>query len=97
MSSDHIVTAIFTAAPKAKIGDNGYFSLNLAYASAGTIAEIHTMATELIEDFTVDGKIIVLKGGYKPDYSDYSGFPTALKGVLAIRSGKLSISNFVIN
>lgn len=71
--------------------------LNLAYADADTIAEIHTLDTELIEDLTVDGKAIVLKGGYKADYSDLSGLPTVLKGVLAIRSGKLSISNFVIN
>lgn len=96
MSTSHNVAATFTAAPKAKIGDSGYDSLNLAYADAGTTAEIHTLDAELIEDLTVDGKTITLKGGYKADYSELGGLPTVLKGVLYIRSGKLSISNFVI-
>lgn len=96
MSTSHNVTATFTAAPKAKIGDSGYNSLNLAYAEAETVSEIHAMDTELIEDLMVDGKTITLKGGYKADYSELSGLPTVLKGVLSVRSGKLSISNFTI-
>ena len=98
MNADKAVTATFTLAPKAMIGTTGYTSLSLAYTGAAINGSIIlALDDELTENLTMSsGKTIVLKGGYKADYSGKSGLPTKLKGKLTIGSGRLTVEGLVV-
>lgn len=98
MTGPKSVTASFTLAPKAKIGSAGYTSLLAAYTGAGSSATILALDTEFIENLTMNGgKAIILKGGYKADYSGKSGLPSYLKGVLTIGTGSLTVEGVTIH
>jgi len=98
MTGPKSVTASFTLAPKAKIGSTGYTSLLTAYTAADSSATILALDTEFIENlFMNGGKAIVLKGGYKADYSGKSGLPSYLKGVLTIGTGSLTVEGVAIH
>ncbi len=99
MTTDRTVTASFTTAPRAKIGANGYATLNEAYAAASPAgaATILTLDTDLMEDLYMDkGKDITITGGYNASYSNRTGNPTGLVGVLAILSGSLTVDGLAI-
>ena len=97
MDLNKTVTAIFNRAPNAKIGATGYLSLNEAYKAAAAGDTIQMLATELTESLVLNRGIgIVLKGGYKADYSGPSGNPTTLKGIVTIGLGSLSVEGLVI-
>lgn len=99
MGDNRSVAAIFSLAPKAKIGDVGYPSLNAAYQavfdSADTGATIKLLDTELSESLLIKGKNITLKGGFKTDDTK-SGLPTYLKGTLTIKDGSLRVDGVKI-
>ena len=99
MTAEQTVTATFTLAPKAMITTTGYPSLNRAYtgATVGGSTTILALDTELTENLYLNsGKSIVLKGGYRADYSGKSGLPTVLKGVLTIGKGSLTVEGLVV-
>jgi len=97
MNSPKSINARFDLAPKAKIGSTGYTSLITAYAGAGSSATILALDTEFIENLTMNsGKVIILKGGYKADYSGKSGLLSYLKGVLTIGTGSLTVEGVAI-
>jgi hypothetical protein len=97
VNASHRVTALFTAAPMAKIGDIGYGSLNAAYLAAGTESAIHALDTVLSEELVMESdKMITLKGGFKADYSSQSGNRTVLSGTLFIRNGRLNVEALAI-
>lgn len=97
MSSSHFVSASFQPAPKAKIGDTGYLTLNFAYTAAGPVATILTLDSVLAENFVLsDNKDITIHGGYNSQYSTRSGMPTVLSGSLIIRNGRLTVDGLTI-
>lgn len=98
MDCEKAVTASFTKAPKAKIGVTGYDSLVAAYTSAVSPATILALDSEMPDTgLTMAlGKTITIKGGHRADYSGKSGLPTLIKGVLRIRSGKLTVDSLVV-
>lgn len=99
MADDRNVTATFTAAPKAMIGQTGYPTLNAAYSAAPTQGTtiIRTLDAELVEGLAMNsGKNIVLIGGYNSSYSGRTGIPTRLKGILTVGTGKLTVNGLVV-
>lgn len=98
MITTRSVTATFTKAPKAKIGEAPFETLNLAYiGAAASGSTILVLDTELTESLNMNsGKAITLKGGYKADYSGKSGLQTVLKGVLTIGTGSLIVEGITI-
>ncbi len=97
MNTSHFVSALFQSAPKAKISETGYLTLNFAYMAAGSVATIKTLDSILNEDlvFSEDKNISVL-GGYNSQYSAQSGLPTILSGSLTVRSGRLTVEQLKI-
>jgi uncharacterized repeat protein (TIGR02543 family) len=89
------VGASFTLAPKAMIGTTAYTSLGAAYlgaslsAAAGTTIKL--LDTELTGDLEINGKHIILVGGYNAEFTARTGHPTFLKGKLIIKSGSLHV------
>ncbi|NVN90186.1 MAG: hypothetical protein HXX11_06240 [Desulfuromonadales bacterium] len=99
MADDRNVNAVFTLAPKAMIGLNGYPSLNAAYSAATTpgATTILTLDAELLESLDMrSGAEIVLMGGYNTTYNGRTGIPTRLKGLLTVGSGKLTVDGLAI-
>jgi hypothetical protein len=99
MSSDRTVNAAFIAAPTAKIGANGYATLNEAYAAAAATGKttILTLDTVLNEGLYMDkGKDIAISGGWNAAYNTRTGVATILAGDLAINSGSLTIDGLAI-
>jgi hypothetical protein len=97
MSSAHFLIATFSAAPKAKIGDTGYITLNFAYRAVSSAGEIHVLDTVLAEDINIaDEKTVTIKGGYNADYGSRSGNHTVLSGTLTIQNGKLTVDGLTI-
>lgn len=89
MDGARSVVATFTAAPRAKIGDTGYPTLNAAYTAAPSVAGILALDAEYVESLNMNlGKNITLSGGYDGGYSAPSG-TTVLNGTLSIASGQL--------
>jgi len=87
MDSAKTVTATFTAAPRAKIGDTVYATVQEAYNSAASGALIKLLEGTQTETITFGRDISVfLEGGY---YASYSGVNsnTSLDGKLQLRSG----------
>jgi len=92
MTGQKAVTAIFSAAPMAKIGSNGYDSIALAYAAASEGAEILLLATELTENVAINrGIAITIVGGFHADYLGRSGQPSSVKGILVVETGSLTV------
>jgi len=101
MNATSSVTAAFNKVYKTRIGSAGYDSLNLAYSAAPSTVGVDTTLMALDDDFLESltanlGKNIVLKGGYNPDFSSRSGLPTTMRGVLRIRSGKVTVDRLTI-
>jgi hypothetical protein len=99
MTSDKNVSVAFIVAPMAKIGADGYDTLNKAYAAAsstGTTA-IKTLDAELKESLNMDkGKEIAISGGWNAAYNTRTGLPTTLVGLFTINSGSLTIDGLAI-
>lgn len=99
MTIGRIVNAAFIAAPRARIGENGYASLNEAYGAAsltGTTT-ILTLDADLPEGLVMDkGKNIVLIGGYNAYYRARTGILTGLAEALSIVSGSLTVDGLMI-
>jgi hypothetical protein len=88
---------MFSAAPKTKIGDIGYFSLHLAYSAAGADAEILALDTVFAEELVLaEIKSVTVKGGYKADYGSRSGNNTVLSGSLTVQNGRLTVDSMTI-
>ena len=97
MNSTHFAATSFNVAPKAKIKDTGYISLNFAYSAATTNSEIHTLDVVLTEDVILsDTKIITVRGGYNSTYTSRSSNKTTLSGTLTIRNGRLNVDGLSI-
>jgi hypothetical protein len=99
MTSNRTVGAAFLAAPRAKIGADGYATLNAAYDTASTTGTttILTLDTELTESLTMNKeKEIAISGGWNADYNARTGVPTTLAGVLSIGLGSLTIDGLAI-
>ncbi|NVN90407.1 MAG: right-handed parallel beta-helix repeat-containing protein [Desulfuromonadales bacterium] len=99
MTGDRIVNASFIAAPRAKIGANGYATLNEAYVAASSTdaSTILTLNTDLTESLSMDkGKAIILIGGYNAAYSARIGTHTGLVGALSVVSGSLAVDGLAI-
>ena len=97
MTTDKVVTSTFSRAFNARIGVVGYGALTDAYQAAVGGATIMALDTELMESFTLSRGIgIILKGGYKADYSGKSGNPTVLKGTLTIGAGSLIVDGLAV-
>jgi hypothetical protein len=99
MTSNRTVGAAFLAAPRAKIGADGYATLNAAYDMASTTGAttILTLDTELTESLTMNKeKEIAISGGWNADYNARTGVPTTLAGVLSIGLGSLTIDGLAI-
>ena len=97
LPGNRAVTATFTRAPNAKIGAIGYTTLNAAYLAAKGATTIQTLDTELVENLNLSRGInIILKGGYKADYTGLSGNPTVLKGTLTIGTGSLIVDGLAV-
>jgi hypothetical protein len=97
MISNRFVNAMFSAAPKAKIGDTGYFALRIAYGAAGADAEILALDTVFAEELVLaENKTVTISGGYKADYGSRSGNNTVLSGSLTIQNGRLTLDSMTI-
>lgn len=98
MNREKAVTASFTLAPKAKIGAIGYESLAAAYFGAAPGATILALDAEVTEaGLTLNlGKTVLIRGGYRADYSGRSGLPTLLVGPLRIVNGKLTAEKLTV-
>lgn len=98
MNAAKTVNATFNKAPKAMIDTTGYDSIAAAYADAASTATILALDSEMPDTGLTlnEVKSIIIKGGYKADYSDRSGLPTLLNGVLCITNGKLTVDNLVV-
>jgi protocatechuate 3,4-dioxygenase beta subunit len=97
MNSSHYVGAIFTEAPRAKIGNKGYASLNFAYFAACTGDEIHVLDAFLAEGLVVtEDKSIILRGGYKADFGSRSENNTVLSGSVIVQNGMLTVDSVTI-
>jgi hypothetical protein len=98
MTADRDVNIEFVAAPKAKIGNAGYASLNEAYGAASLTGAttIWTLDTDLAEALIMDkGKEIILMGGYNSYYNARTGIPTTLNGV-TVATGSLTVDRLAI-
>lgn len=96
MSDDTSVTALYTAASKARIGLDGYASINAAYtASPSTGSTTILVLNDLLQENLTINKNIILNGGYNATYSGKTG-STKLKGTLLIRSGSLTVNGLII-
>jgi hypothetical protein len=90
MNTDNFVSANFTAAPKAMIGNIGYASLADAYFSATNGENIKLLATDALESLTLNkGIAVTITGGYNAGFTSFSGL-TMLDGPLIISSGSLT-------
>jgi hypothetical protein len=97
MSSNRFIATSFNAAPRAKIDDTGFMSLNFAYAAATAKSEIHTLDTVLSENAIFsDDKIITIRGGYNSTYTLRTSNQTILSGSLIIRNGRLNADGLSI-
>ena len=97
MAGDLTVTATFNGAPMAMIGSTGYTSLSAAYLSAGSVAVIDLLSTDMVGDLNMDqGKIITIRGGFDPTFSINTGQPTGLKGLLTVATGSLTVDNLAV-
>jgi hypothetical protein len=107
INANTTVTGSFAGAYKAKIsGGNGYDSLTLAHANAGSGAtilarQLHnatTLAEEpFVENLTIT-KPVILKGGYNAGFSSNTGIYSTLSGILTIggTTGSLTVENLII-
>lgn len=107
ITADTTVTGTFAGAYKAKIsGGNGYDTLTLAHANAGSGAtilarELHNATTLAVEPFVENltiTKPVILKGGYNAGFSSNTGIYSTLSGILTIggTSGALTVENLII-
>jgi hypothetical protein len=97
MNSDKAVAATFTPADRARIGVVGYPTLNAAYTAASTIGTTTILTLNAVqnESLTVN-KFLKIIGGYNPTYSDRTGSPTGLKGVINIGTGSLIVDGLAV-
>ncbi len=107
INADTTVTGTFAGAYKAKInGGNGYDTLTLAHANAGSGAtilarELHNATTLAVEPFVEDltiTKALTLKGGYNAGFSSNTEIYSTLSGILTIggTNGALTVENLII-
>ena len=99
MDDTKTVTATFSLPFKAMIGATGYDTLNLAYTGASLTGSTTILAldTEFVENLNLNtDKRIVLKGGYKVDYSGKSGNPSILKGILTVGKGSMTMEGVTV-
>src|ERR1039457_638997 len=89
MNVDNFVTANFTSAPKAMSGSIGYASLADAYLLATNGENIMLLASDALENLTVNrGIAISITGGCNASFSSCSGL-TKINSPLIISSGSL--------
>jgi hypothetical protein len=89
MNSAKTVTATFTAAPRAKVGETGYTTLQLAYNNTATTngSVIRLLAGAFGNTLTAGtGKTVTLEGGYNAAYSGVST-RTTIQGPVRIGAG----------
>jgi len=99
MNADKNITAAFITNDPVHIpGGAFYTSLHAAYN--GTIASSMTIEAQEVElslaDFILNGKTVVLKGGYDSAYNVNNGSFTTMKGILNIQNGSLTVENLII-
>jgi hypothetical protein len=107
INASTIVYGTFAGAYKAKInGGNGYDTLSLAHANAGSGAiilarELHNATSLAVEPFTENltvTKPLALKGGYNAGFSSNAGLYSTLAGILTVggSTGSLTLENLII-
>jgi parallel beta-helix repeat protein len=99
MDADKSVGANFTSVLPVKVSGKEYATLTAAYGNTatGTTVLIQSLATIFSENFTLDRNITAtVKGGYNSLFSTNNGSYSTIKGVLTIKSGKLTVENVII-
>ena len=95
MDADKFVTAIFTSAPKVKVGTKEFSTLQLAYEDAATLdnAVIKLLEGTLTGNFSTGTKgiSVTFEGGYNAKYSAITG-ETTIQGKMTIKSGTIRIN-----
>ena len=88
-------SATVTIVGVARIGVVEYPTLNAACQAASSGDSILTLDALLNESLTVN-KLIKIIGGYNLTYSGRTGNPTALKGILTIGTGNLTVEGMAV-
>lgn len=97
MTAAKSVTATFGLAPKAKTGNAGYETLNVAYGNALPGADILLLDIELPESLNMSlGKSVTITGGYGSDFVSKTGNTSQLKGELTISTGSLTVDGLIL-
>ena len=86
-----------SSASTCRNGAVSYDSIQGAYNNANNGDTIKCRDTTFYENLSGDkGKIVTLKGGYDSGFTTNAGGKTTLKGMMTITSGKITISNFIL-
>jgi hypothetical protein len=91
------VTATFTHVKPAKASGVGYDTLQLAYNNAGAGGVVQARNHTFTENpvFNVNG-LITINGGYDLNYTSNSGTYSTVNGVLTVGSGRVVLSNIIV-
>lgn len=100
MEHEKSVTAIFNAAPKAKISSKQFGTLQAAFDDPATGTTADTSIIKLLEGrqdgiFTAAGKVVTLQGGYNAAYTDIST-ETTVQGRFRIKSGTIRVNRLTV-
>jgi hypothetical protein len=98
LTSDRSVTADFTAAPNARVGENGYATLSSAYAATTGGSVIKARSVTFTESLILDkSRELFLEGGYNAPYDcNNCTENTILRGSLTVERGRVILDNLTI-
>jgi hypothetical protein len=98
LTSDKSVTAGFTAAPRAKVGETGYAKLVDAYTATTNGSVIKARSITFMESLILNmNRTFTLEGGFNAPYDcNTCSDNTVIRGTLTVEKGSVILENLTI-